>query len=134
MGGARFEGFVVEFEETSMIVGGPEGGALAGRLNAWRLTTLLVVKMRKEKVSILGYLMMVLLEARWSGRRRAWHDSGVRAKGARESGRRHAQRRSRISRISKGGYRGRVACRSAYLSIYLCALCGSYVETIGSSC
>ena len=45
-----------------MIVGGPEGGALAGRLDTWRLRTLLVVKMKKEKVSTLGYLMMVLLE------------------------------------------------------------------------
>ena len=120
MGGARFEGFIVEFEGTSMIVGGSEGGASAGRLNAWRPMILLVVKMRKEIVSTLGHLMVVLMKARESGRRRAWHDSGVRATGARESGRRHAQRRSPCFRISKGGCTGRVASRSAYPSVHSC--------------
>ena len=63
LGGARFEGCIVEFKGTSIIVGGPEGGASAGRLDAWRPTILLVVKMRKEKVSTLGYLMMILMKA-----------------------------------------------------------------------
>lgn len=64
MGGAKFEVFIFSFEETSVIVGGPEGGASTGRLDALRHIILLVVKMRKEKVSTLGHLMMILMKAR----------------------------------------------------------------------